>query len=398
MSAALTQMGPYLMSETLFNGQLGPIRKACRLDTEGAEFLTVQCIDTTLTAHDTFVHTLSQAVERAVKHPRNGMACPHELGVVGRQYFVAGDYPEGPTLNRILARCETLGSGVPIESALELTIRALEIVAHLHAQSKDIWHGHLDLDNIYLSDDGTLSLGWDGIRIAENPADRDWGQAILTFTDQLVQMLGRLAVASEDPDVPDRLSDWLRDALSPAGREKTPAVVQASLRSLGLASSGAMKPILDLFSREFAVINARQRHLKAEVESLPEGARRRIALTTSQTLVNYGRERRLTQVHSRPFTKRSDVLYEGEMGPMDCPCLLYRYSAAGVSGRLELDGPRGHTAIRFTTRTNYRRFIHPAGTLVETMGGYGRPHRCPCPHPIDQDPRDSPGHSPQSHC
>ena len=74
------------------------------------------------------------------------------------------------------SRCETLGSGVPIESALELTIRALEIVAHLHAQSKDIWHGHLDLDNIYLSDDGTLSLGWDGIRIAENPADRDWGQ------------------------------------------------------------------------------------------------------------------------------------------------------------------------------------------------------------------------------
>ena len=173
-------------------------------------------------------------------------------------------------------------------------------------------------------------------------------------------MLGRLAVASEDPDVPDRLSDWLRDALSPAGREKTPAVVQASLRSLGLASSGAMKPILDLFSREFAVINARQRHLKAG-ESLPEGARRRIALTTSQTLVNYGRERRLTQVHSRPFTKRSDVLYEGEMGPMDCPRLLYRYSAAGVSGRLELDGPRGHTAIRFRRG----RIIAVSSTLPE---------------------------------
>jgi len=347
MSATLTQMGPFLMADALFTGHLGPVRKACRLNENGVEFLTVQCIDSALTVQDDFVYRLSHAIEIAVKNPRQGLAVPHELGVVGRQYFVAGEYPEGPTLNRILGRCETLGCGVPVSAAVGLAIRALDIVVDIDGQSGRIWYGQLDLDNVYLNPDGSLSLGWDGIRCADTSSDRDWCASLLDMTEQIIQMLGRLAVASDETDVPDALSDWLRDALSPARRQRHPQEIVASLKTLHLNTKDALQPILDLFSREFAVLNARQQRLQDDIESMPEGTRRRIAKSGAQTLVNHGRQRQIVPASAGRASGRSHVLYEGEMGPLDCARLLYRYSVAGVSGRLELDGSRGHSALQF---------------------------------------------------
>jgi len=379
MTIGLRQFGCFLLVEVVQEGSSGPIWRAVRLGESGIEHLQVQLLKTSLTASESFVENLSEAVKRAVGHPRESTAAVYELGVVGREYYLAGAITKGQPYQRLLDRCDALSLKPPISLLNHIAVQSLMAIDEAFGEGPSTaWVGSSDTGSIWINYDCTVQLGWDALTTFEPNQIDDWLALRAQKITEIVEVLGTALVkagqGAPGGGVSQEMSLWLRDALSAGETKMTPAALAEGLRAVADPLSDEDATLFgSVFSREQAVERAKERSLIQQLEAMPHGARKVIARANSQIIVNHRRVARTVDLAHVPVAETPmNALYHGDLSHLDMARLLYRYALAKVNGKLEIQGEPGLVTMNWKDGALLRLRSHaPGHTIIDFMVGKG---------------------------
>ena len=348
MTPQMRQFGRFLLFEKLGRSPHGTLWRGVRAWPDGVEPVCVEQLDTTMTHHQGYIDRLVSCAQILVEQRGAAFCALDELGMVDRQYFMAGLLPDGQRLDHVLQRCEALNMPFPAGIAVTITVKRLQLAARqLNLElNEDCVVRSMDTTNTWLSYDGVLSLGWSAPSMLAADARRERTQWTTEVISSIIQELGQALViggpGSNGGGIPKSLSEWLRDALSSG-----PATNEADVTSLQTTLQSAWgKPLVDeqaigiflteIFQREISVMRARTQTESCQLSAIPENARARIANADAHNIVNRTRAPEIQQVIAVADSETSGPLYTGKIEHIDLPRLLYRYSVSKVSGRLYL--------------------------------------------------------------
>ena len=347
MTPQMRQFGRFLLFDKLGRSPHGVLWRGVRMWPEGVEPVCVEQLDTSMTHHQGHIERLV-ACAQALAEQRDPAYCAFdELGMVGRQYFVAGLLPEGQRLDHIIGRCEALDISMPLGVAVGITLKRLELVDRQLSKDRNqdgVVRPVLS-DNVWVSYEGGLSLGWSAPTLLDHETAserRIWASETIT---SIVQDLGQILVLGRSRSaeaIPMGLSEWLRNALvsTPSAAEGGPTALAMTLRSAwndeAASAEDVAKFIESVFQRELSVLQARTNSETRQLSSMPEGARAIIARSESQNIVNRTRAPQIQQVIAVDEGEDEPPIYTGDINTIDLPRLLYRYAVTKVNGRLYL--------------------------------------------------------------
>ena len=117
-----------------------------------------------LAQDDSFLHMFLEEARLAARLNHPNIVQTNEVGSQGQRYFIAMEYLEGCTLNRIVKRYLATRGGLPLAMHLRVLrdmLRALEHAHTLHdfdGKPLGIVHRDVSPHNVFLTYDGQVKL------------------------------------------------------------------------------------------------------------------------------------------------------------------------------------------------------------------------------------------------
>ena len=404
MDPNATQFANFLLFEHIGPSHAGDLWRGYRIYENAREALWVDRLASAHTANDQFVKDLSQAIEIAQDTPHARLAPVVEMGVVQRQYYVAGHLMPGQSLDRIIERCRALDLSVPIAVALTITrdvLRAIEAQLLQPTQKMRAFRS-LNAHNIWVSYDGQIQLGWSGIRTLNSSKSEHQKALLRTSTREVLEHLAEMLTVGRSANQQGATADSIPDSVTSTIRSTMANVTFSDLDFNKLlvnfdqeANSTTQKSgvvlgafVSSLFNRERAVDDSKLVRNHRMIAEMPVGARKVIARGAGQILVETVEKRVVHSIKPRPVMARPEGVtkYEGSTSNLGLPKLLYRYAVSQVTGVMYFDNDESELELhwqdgqlhRVLSRQHGRTFIdflmqegHVDKTDVATMNLMG---------------------------
>ncbi|MEE2788143.1 MAG: hypothetical protein VX589_12445 [Myxococcota bacterium] len=355
MDPNATQFANFLLFERLGSSDAGELWRGYRIYDDGREALWVDRLASGSTAQDTFVQALSHSVEIALDDDHPGLAPIVEMGIVQRQYYVAGHLKAGQSLDRLVERCRALDLSMPVAVALTITrdvlkaLKAQLLSPNRNERAVRSLSGH----NIWIGYDGHVQLGWSGLRAIDAAKKELHKTRLYDCTRDLLEHLANMLTIGRGANQKADTADSIPDSVTSIIRATMANVTFSDLDFEQLLANfdqeaehttqrsgvdlGAF--VSSLFNRERAVDTAKQSRNQRMIADMPAGARKVIARGAGQILVQTAEKRIIQSIKPRPVLARPGgaAKYEGATSNLGLPKLLYRYSVSQVTGVMYLD-------------------------------------------------------------
>ncbi|MFN3202920.1 MAG: protein kinase domain-containing protein [Bradymonadia bacterium] len=397
-----TPFGPYMLMERIGLGGMAEIWRARKYGAAGFERpLVVKKLLKRLAHTPSFIRMFIDEAKLAVSLQHPNVVHVYDLGEVDHTYFIAMEYVSGRDLLNLLVRSTRQRTRIPVHLAVHIAAEVLKALDAAHnavdrrGNPLRIIHRDVSPSNVLLGYTGVVKLSDFGVAraleahpsMAPAPDQRVRGKlgymspeqaarktldprsdlfcvAILLYEmlamnrlfrgadDEVVRQNIEIcdiepAIRALPSDVPDALKVILRQALQRDPDDRYPtaiafldALLDHQFRSGHRVGSGDVAALMDLlFGDELAAERARQDTLD---DLLLErfGGPPSHKPTTSQEMPAL--QPNATPTHSLPG---EPPVFSGSFDRVDVPRMLYRYSVAGLTGRLRLLSRGGYQDV-----------------------------------------------------
>ena len=366
MNPGMIQFGPFLLFEQRHQGQQGLFWHGVNVHQDGFQSMLVQQLKSNWVNHENMVNDLILVTESFSKDQKKALCPIYEMGMIGKDYYIAGHVPPGHTIGRLLARCNALQLAPSISLLAHLAAQALAAIDDFFSSGERVYAAQFDVENLWIDYAGHLRVGWDGLTVfdaRDSRHEHQQSQAIDAVVDWFGTALIDANKLRASHVIPEDISEWLRRALSRDSKKISAAQLTEELLAVSPPfDAGDLAMLESIFKRERAVEQAKKRSQKQQLSSIPIGARRVISEARGQILaLGASHPQKFNVAHVQRVEIPEHALYQGDVCGLDLPRLIYRYAVTRVTGQLQLHGPSGHVDIHWLDGTIVRTRAHSKG-------------------------------------
>ena len=159
MTAVPATFGKYYLTAKLATGGMAEIYLAKLIGPDGFEKpLVIKQIHPQFSSEAQFVDLFVAEAKTLVTLSHGNIVPIYELGVVERVYFIAMEYIDGPTLERLGQSLRRHGDSLSPQLAAYITAEILKGLDYAHRKGEGVIHRDLSPRNVMLSREGEVKL------------------------------------------------------------------------------------------------------------------------------------------------------------------------------------------------------------------------------------------------
>jgi serine/threonine protein kinase len=159
MTAVPATFGKYYLTSKLATGGMAEIYLAKLIGPDGFEKpLVIKQIHPQYSSESQFVDLFVAEAKTLVSLSHGNIVPIYELGVVERIYFIAMEYIDGPTLERLGRALKRHGDSLSPHFASYITAEVLKGLDYAHRKSDGVIHRDLSPRNVMVSREGEVKL------------------------------------------------------------------------------------------------------------------------------------------------------------------------------------------------------------------------------------------------